>query len=137
MSEQRSYQIQMTVPFHDLDPMHVVWHGNYFKYFDIARFGLFSDAGIDLHRYSMENNYIFPVTKTFTKYIVPLRYKDEFICRATLIEASIKIVMNFEIERVKDNVFCTKATSDQVAVKMPEMEMMLEIPGDIRAPLGF
>jgi len=98
---------------------------------------LFSDAGIDLHRYSMENNYIFPVTKTFTKYIVPLRYGDEFICRATLTEASIKIVMNFEIERVKDNVLCTKATSDQVAVKMPEMEMMLEIPGDIRVPLGF
>ena len=48
--------------------------------------------------------YIFPVTKTFTKYIVPLRYGDEFICKAILIDASIKIVMNFEIERVKDNV---------------------------------
>ena len=45
--------------------------------------------------------------------------------------------MNFEIQRVKDNVFCTKARSDQVAVKMPEMEMMFEIPGDIRTPLGF
>jgi acyl-CoA thioester hydrolase len=137
MSDQRRYQIQMKVPFHDLDPMQVVWHGNYLKYFDIVRFGLFSDAGIDLHRYSMENNYIFPVTKTFIKYIVPLRYGDEFICKAILIDASIKIDMNFEIERVKDKVICTKAKSDQVAVKMPEMEMMFEIPKDIRVPLGF
>ena len=137
MSDQRRYQIQMKVPFHDLDPMQVVWHGNYLKYFDIVRFRLFSDAGIDLHRYSMENNYIFPVTKTFIKYIVPLRYGDEFICKAILIDASIKIDMNFEIWRVKDKVICTKAKSDQVAVKMPEMEMMFEIPKDIRVPLGF
>ena len=45
--------------------------------------------------------------------------------------------MNFEIQRVKDKVLCTKAKSDQVAVKMPEMEMMFEIPKDLRAPLGF
>ena len=137
MSEQRNYQARMTVPFHDLDPMHVVWHGNYLKYFDIARFGLFNDAGVDLHRYSLENNYIFPVTKTSTKYIAPLRYGDEFICRATLLDATIKIVMNFEIQRVKDNVICTKGISDQVAIKLPEMEMMFEIPRDIRAQLGF
>ncbi len=29
-----------TLPFHDLDPMRVVWHGNYMKYFEIARDGL-------------------------------------------------------------------------------------------------
>jgi acyl-CoA thioester hydrolase len=117
--------------------MHVVWHGNYLKYFDIVRFGIFNDAGIDLHRYSLENNYIFPVTKTSTKYIVPLRHEDEFICRAILLDATTKIVMNFEIQRVKDSVICTKGRSDQVAVKLPEMEMMFEIPHDIREPLGF
>ena len=42
MSEQRSYQIRMRVPFHDLDPMQVVWHGNDFEVFDVARFGLFA-----------------------------------------------------------------------------------------------
>ena len=25
------------VQFYDLDPMNVVWHGNYFKYMEIAR----------------------------------------------------------------------------------------------------
>jgi len=137
MGKLRTYQLKMMVPFHDLDPMHVVWHGNYLKYFDIVRFGIFNDAGIDLHRYSLENNYIFPVTKTSTKYIVPLRHKDEFICRAILLDATTKIIMNFEIQRVKDSVICTKGRSDQVAVKLPEIEMMFEIPHDIREPLGF
>ena len=56
-----SFEIKLKVPFHDLDPLQVVWHGNYFKYFDIARFGLFEKAGIDLHRYQVENQYLFPL----------------------------------------------------------------------------
>jgi len=136
MSENRIFQARLKVPFHDLDPLNVVWHGNYLKYFDIARFGLFAEAGIDLYRYSLEKKYIFPLTKTSTKYISPLRHDDEFICTATLLESTVKIVIGFEIRRVRDNVICTKGTSDQVAVKLPEMEIMFEIPADIREAFG-
>jgi acyl-CoA thioester hydrolase len=66
-----------------------------------------------------------------------LRYRDEFLCRATIIEAKIKIVIDFEIRLVgRDEIF-TKGRGDQVAVKYPELEMMLEIPGEIRRALGF
>jgi len=70
MNPNRTYQVKLTVPFHDLDPLHVVWHGNYLKYFDIARFGLFKDAGIDLYAYSQKNSCFFPITKTTTKLIL-------------------------------------------------------------------
>lgn len=30
-------EVELTVPFHDVDMMGVVWHGNYFRYFEIAR----------------------------------------------------------------------------------------------------
>ncbi|WP_368860434.1 acyl-CoA thioesterase, partial [Klebsiella pneumoniae] len=30
-------EVSITVPFHDVDAMEVVWHGNYFRYFEIAR----------------------------------------------------------------------------------------------------
>lgn len=137
MNDARTHDVRLTVPFHDLDPVHVVWHGNYFKYFDIARFGLFDDAGIDLYRYSLEKNIIFPITRTSTKHIAPLRYGDEFICRATLADAAIKIVMDFEIIRRADHVVCTRGRADQVAVRVPEMETLFEIPLDIREALGF
>lgn len=136
MSQNRIFQARLKVPFHDLDPLNVVWHGNYLKYFDIARFGLFSAAGIDLYRYSLEKKYIFPLTKTSTKFISPLRHNDEFICTATLLEATVKIVMGFEIRRVMDGAVCTKGSSDQVAVKLPQMEIMFEIPEDIREAFG-
>jgi len=132
-----SHEMRMTVPFHDVDPMQIVWHGNYMKYFDIARFGVFNKAGIDLWEFFEKTGYLFPITKTATKHILPLRYRDEFLCTATVIEAKIKIVIDFEIRLVgRDEIF-TKGRGDQVAVRYPEMEMMLEIPEEIRRALGF
>ena len=29
--------VTITVPFHDVDAMGVVWHGNYFRYLEVAR----------------------------------------------------------------------------------------------------
>lgn len=125
----------MTVPFHDLDPLQVVWHGNYMKYFDRARFALLKKYGVDLHLYSREKNIIFPLTRNSTKYIQPLRYQDEFICKAAVTESRYKIAMDFEIRLAGDGTVCTRAKSEQVAVKLPEMEILFEIPEDIRKAL--
>lgn len=122
----------MKVPFHDLDPVQIVWHGNYFKYFDIARFGLFEDAGIDLYDYSVSHGYIFPVTRSSIKHIHPLRHNDLFVCRATLTEIRYKIAMAFEIRLVRDNTLCARGTGEQLAVKLPHMDLEFEIPQDIR-----
>lgn len=132
-----SYEFQMAVPFHDLDPMHVVWHGNYLKYFDRARFGLFLEGGIDLYRYSLAHNRIFPVTRTSTKHILSLRHNEPFLCRATARDAYIKIVIDFQIVRLEDGALCTRGQGEQIAVKTPEMETLYEIPSDVRAALGF
>jgi len=133
----KSYEVQLKVPFHDLDPVQIVWHGNYFKYFDIARFGLFNQAGIDLYKFYEETKYLFPISKTSTKHIASLGYGEEFISRATIVEASVKIVMDFQIIRLSDKKICAKGRGEQVAVKMPEMELMFEIPQEIREPFGF
>ncbi len=129
-------EIPLTVPFHDLDPLQVVWHGNYLKYFDMARFALLKSRAVDLYAYSRKHRIIFPVTRSSTKYIVPLRYQDEFICSAAVTEAKYKIVMDFEIRLAGNSTVCAKGKSEQVAVKMPDMELLFEIPLDIRQALG-
>jgi acyl-CoA thioester hydrolase len=131
-----AHEIELEVAFHDLDPMQIVWHGNYFKYFDQARFALFHEVGIDLYRYFQETGILFPVIKTSTKYIVPLRYRDRFACRAAVVEAAAKIVIDFEIRLAGGDTVCTRARSEQVAVRYPEMEMDFQIPEDIRSALG-
>lgn len=127
-----SFEMQMRVAFHDLDPLRVVWHGNYLKYFDITRFGLFAAHGIDLYAYMIEKQIAFPVTRTSLKHVSPLRASDEFICRATVTEAYYKIGMNFEIRKTDGGVLCARGKSEQLAVRYPEMEMEFPIPEDIR-----
>ena len=135
--ENKTCTVIGTVPFHDLDPLQMVWHGNYLKYFDVARSTLFSRAGIDLFGYFKKTNYLFPITKTTTKHIAPLRYLDEFKSTATVVEAEYKIVIDFEIRLLNKNQLCAKGKSEQVAVKYPEMEIVFEIPEDIRKALGY
>jgi acyl-CoA thioester hydrolase len=136
-AEKRRSEVKLTVPFYDLDPLHMVWHGNYLKYFDVARTELFISSGLDLYDYFKKTNYLFPITKTSTKHIVSLGYRDEFACKATCIEAQYKIVIDFKIRLVRNNLICAKGRSEQVAVKYPEKEIMFEIPQDIRKALGF
>jgi acyl-CoA thioester hydrolase len=132
-----AYEIDLQIPFHDLDPMHIVWHGNYLKYFDQARFALFRNSGFDLYEYYQKTGTLFPITRTSTKHIIPLVYGDRIACRATVAEAGVKIAIDFVIRRLESGEICTKGRSEQVAVKAPEMIMMFEIPADIRQALGF
>jgi acyl-CoA thioester hydrolase len=133
----KSHEVRLRVPFHDLDPLHMVWHGNYLKYFDIARSELFHSLGVDLFSYFNRTSYFFPITKTATKHILSLRYRDEFKCKATVTEALYKIVLEFTIRSGAKNQLYAKGRSEQVAVKYPEMEMQFEIPDEIRKALGF
>ena len=88
-----SYEVTLKVPFYDLDPMQIVWHGNYLKYFDIARSELYDHLGVDLFAFHDRTRYIFPIIRTSVKHIHPLKRGDEFICRATVKEARTKIVV--------------------------------------------
>jgi acyl-CoA thioester hydrolase len=131
-----SHTLELTVPFHDLDPMQVVWHGNYFKYFDRTRFALFEACGIDLYQFLLEKQFVFPLTRTSVKHIAPLRFNDRFRCTATVIEARYKIAIDFTIHRGPGDELCTRARSEQVAVKMPDMALEFEIPTEIQQALG-
>jgi acyl-CoA thioester hydrolase len=132
-----STEIDIVVPFHDLDPLQIVWHGNYLKYFDMARFALFEKLNIDLQDYYRKTNIIFPIIKTTTKHIIPLRHRDRVICKATLVQAYTKIVIDFQIRYSDRNEICCKGTGEQAAVALPGNALMLRIPDDIQKALGF
>ncbi|MDR2861011.1 MAG: acyl-CoA thioesterase [Syntrophobacterales bacterium] len=125
------------VAFYELDPVQIVWHGNYLDYFEIARTAMFNENGVDLYDFYLRNGIVFPIIKTETKHILPLRYHDEFICRASAVDARMKIVVDFEIRKVTDGAICTRGRTEQVAVKADTMEIIFGVPEEIRRALGF
>jgi len=137
VQKSQSHEVKMKAPFFDLDPMQIVWHGNYMKYFDIARSELFISLGADLFAFHERSRCVFPIIRSAVKHIHPLRWGDEFICRATVKDARTKIVIAFEIRLAVDGTVCARGTTEQAAVLAPEMEMVYTIPDEIRRALGF
>ena len=133
----KSFEAGISVPFFDLDPMQIVWHGNYLNYFEIARAALFDSVGINLYDFFDKTGIIFPVIRTSTKHIFPLRYRDVVTCRATVVEARNKLAVEFEVRLAADGKVCTRGRTEQVAVQAPQMEMLFQIPDEIRKALGM
>ena len=130
-----SFEIEGRVAFYDLDPMQIVWHGNYYNYFEDARRAFLEHRGIDFNEFFTRTQCLFPIIRTSSKHVYPLRYGDVFVCKATLVEAKTKLVFDFEIRLKKDGKICTRGRTEQVTVKAPEMEILFTIPDEIRRAL--
>jgi acyl-CoA thioester hydrolase len=132
----RTATVRFTVPFADVDAMQVVWHAHFLKYFDLARDRLYSDAGLDLYQLARDTGFLFPITRTQTKHIRPLRFRDEALCTATLLEFEIRLVLDFEIRLAKDGQLCAKGRTEQAAVRAADHVLVLQIPEFVRRALA-
>ena len=136
MDSRRRATVRLCIPFCDVDAMQVVWHGNYFKYFDAARDRLFRDAGIDLYRGFEDSGLVFPITRTQTKHIRPLRLRDEVDCTAVLVEAECRLVVEFEVRLAATGTLCAKGRTEQAAVRLADGTLELRLPESMRRSLG-
>ncbi|HHH28317.1 MAG TPA: acyl-CoA thioesterase, partial [Polyangiaceae bacterium] len=70
-------RIEAQVPFHDVDSLQIVWHGHYYKYFEIARTALFLRHGID-GRDMLQLGYRFVVSHGECRHLSPMHYLDRY-----------------------------------------------------------
>jgi acyl-CoA thioester hydrolase len=136
MAQPVAATVTLKVPYYDVDLMQIVWHGNYLKYFEVARQALFKKCGVDMQHYTGNTGYVFPVVRSMIKHISPLRFDDEFTCTAILREARVRIVLDFEIKLTSNGKLCVKGWTEQVAVLLPEMEMSFQIPEEVQKALS-
>ena len=94
--EALAIEIDLAPAFHDCDPMHVVWHGHYFKYFEIARCALLQRHDYDYPQMSA-SGYLFPVVDARVKYIRSLRFAQPLKVRARITEWENRLKIAYEI----------------------------------------
>lgn len=115
------------IPFFDVDSMHVVWHGRYVKYLEVARCELLEQLGYD-YQVMRDSGFSWPITDMRIKYIAPLRFKQKICIRTTLIEWEHRIKINYVISDVKTGARLTKAYTTQMAIDMSTQETLFESP---------
>ncbi len=120
-------EVEIQVPFFDVDSMDVVWHGHYIKYFEVARCALLDRIG---HNYLQmrEAGYAWPVIDVQLRYMRGARFNQRILVRADLIEWENRLKINYLINDAETGERMTRGTSVQVAVEMASREMQLASP---------
>lgn len=131
----RKAEVEWVIPFHDLDPMEVVWHGNYARYFDYARTALLQGFGYDYPQ-MRESGFAWPVIDLAVRYARPLVYQQRIVIQAELIEWEHRLKIKYEIRDVLTGDRLTRGHTVQVAVKLPEMSMCFVSPAILFEKLG-
>ncbi len=127
MSKILKAEKELEIPFHDVDGMQIVWHGHYYKYFEIARTALFRTLQYDVDE-MLESNYGWPVVETHCRYQHPLIYGMKIRIVATLMEYEHRVKIGYEIfEGITGKRMC-KGYTVQVAYDMQKKETCLVAP---------
>ncbi len=122
-----SAEIEIEVPFYDVDPMEIVWHGNYVKYFERARYHLLDKLDYN-YRQMQASGYAWPVVDLRVKYIKSAVFAQKIIVKATLVEKEYGMKINFLVSDKETNIKLATGYSKQVAVDMQLKEMCLVSP---------
>lgn len=124
---ERFVEIDLEVPFHDVDAMEVAWHGHYVKYCEVARCALLQRFEYDYPQ-MRESGYFWPIVELTLKYVQPARYGQKLRVRATLAEHENRIKITYLISDAESGARITKGHSVQVAVAVASGEMQFVSP---------
>lgn len=89
-------RFQERVRYADVDPMGFAYYGTYLRWFEIGRTEFLRGLGRS-YREVEESGVLYPVTETFVKYAMPVRY-DELIEIVTHITYVKKASLRFNYE---------------------------------------
>ncbi|MCQ2033752.1 acyl-CoA thioesterase [Stutzerimonas kunmingensis] len=120
-------EVEMLVPFFDVDSMDVVWHGHYVKYFEVARCTLLERIG---HNYQQmrDAGYAWPIIDVQLRYMRGARFNQRIVVRADLVEWENRLKINYLIRDAETGERMTRGSSVQVAVEIASREMLLASP---------
>ncbi|AGA88173.1 MAG TPA: acyl-CoA thioesterase [Pseudomonas sp.] len=120
-------EVEMLVPFFDVDSMDVVWHGHYVKYFEVARCALLERIG---HNYQQmrDAGYAWPIIDVQLRYMRGARFNQRIVVRADLVEWENRLKINYLIRDAETGERMTRGSTVQVAVEIASREMLLASP---------
>jgi acyl-CoA thioester hydrolase len=125
-----SAEIRTKAQFYDLDPMQVVWHGNYARYLEQARCALLDRIGFNYPEMAA-TRFVWPIVDMRIKYVRPVRFAQEITVAATLVEYESRLRITYRIHDASSGEVLTKAETVQVAVDMTTQEIQFDSPPEL------
>ena len=131
MKSALSGEVEIRAPFCDLDPLEVVWHGHYVKYFEMARCALLGKLGYSFPQMKA-SGYAWPVIELFVRYARPIRFEQRVRVRADLVEWEYRLKIAYVVTDADTGERLAKGHTVQVAVNMATGETCFASPEVLR-----
>lgn len=129
-------ETEIQVQFFDLDPMEVVWHGNYVKYLEMARCALLDT--IDYNYTQMKaSGYAWPVIDMHLRYVDSARFGQRLKVRAEIAEWENRLKIDYLITDAASGHRLLRGSTTQVAVDIATREMCFVSPAVLLQKLGI
>ena len=119
---------EVTVRFNEADPLGIVWHGHYIRYFEDGREAFGNKYGVsylDVYK----KGFAVPVVSVQCDYKKPLRYGERVIVECTYIDTpAAKLKFTYKIFEADTKELVATGSSVQVFVESTTFQLQLTIP---------
>ncbi|MEO8470696.1 MAG: acyl-CoA thioesterase [Chryseolinea sp.] len=123
-----SHDTEVIVRFNEADPLGIVWHGHYLRYFEDGREAFGKVHGIS-YLDCYKQGLAVPVVSVHCDYSSPLRYGDTVLVRTTYVNsAAAKLIFDYQIFEAENKTLVAKGNSVQVFVEAKTFELQLTVP---------
>jgi acyl-CoA thioester hydrolase len=130
-----SAEVELQVQFYDLDPMQIVWHGNYVKYLEVARCALLDKIGYNYEE-MRDSGYMWPIIEMNLRYAASAAFGLRLLLRAEIVEWENRLRIDYTIHDAASGKRLNRATTTQAAVDLKTGEMCFVSPPVLFQKLG-
>ncbi|WP_245705586.1 acyl-CoA thioesterase [Chitinophaga filiformis] len=128
MSPVLTESANILVKFNEADPLGIVWHGHYIRYFEDGREAFGEKYGLrylDIYK----EGYTVPVVNVQCNYKRSLRYGDRVVVETTYVNtAAAKIRFEYKLYNFATGELVADGSSLQVFLDVPTSALQLTIP---------
>lgn len=120
-------EVELTVPFHDVDMLGITWHGHYCKYLEIARCAMLDK--IDYNYMVMKDTgYVWPIVDLQLRFVRPAKFGQRIRVAAELVEWEYRMKIKYLITDAETEAVLAKGHTIQAAVNAATGEMSYASP---------
>lgn len=123
-----SHTIEILIRFNEADPLGIVWHGHYIRYFEDAREAFGKQYGIGYMDF-FKQNVVVPIVHAECSYKKSLKFGDTVLVKATYepCEAA-KIIFTYKLFKPGDATVVATGTTTQVFLDKDSETLLLNNP---------
>jgi acyl-CoA thioester hydrolase len=129
-------EVELIVPFHDIDLLNIAWHGHYCKYIEIARCAMLDK--IDYGYMAMKDTgYVWPIVDLQLRYVRPAQFEQRIRVSAELVEWEYRMKIKYVVADAETGEVLAKGHTVQAAIDVVNREMSYASPAVFLEKLGI